>query len=117
MKHGETRKLAPLMRRDQPQAEAAVAVTDCGERCRIETTAQERAADARDWPALKERIREWASALGFQHTGVTGVDLSVAEARLLDWLGRGFQGDMDYLVAAWHAAQPAPPSWCRAPCR
>jgi epoxyqueuosine reductase len=55
------------------------------------------AADARDWEALKRQIREWAGALGFQHTGVTGVDLSAAEARLLDWLARGFQGDMEYL--------------------
>ncbi len=54
-------------------------------------------AGEHDWPALKERIREWARALGFQHTGVAGVDLSAAEARLLEWLGRGFQGDMDYL--------------------
>ena len=54
-------------------------------------------AGGHDWPALKERIREWARALGFQQTGVAGVDLSAAEARLLEWLGRGFHGDMDYL--------------------
>jgi epoxyqueuosine reductase len=60
-------------------------------------TAVPQNADAREWQALKERVREWARALGFQHTGVTGVDLSAAEARLLEWLGRGFQGDMDYL--------------------
>ena len=58
---------------------------------------QAAATDARDWPALKQRIREWASALGFEDTRVAGVDLSAAEARLLDWLGRGFHGDMDYL--------------------
>jgi epoxyqueuosine reductase len=61
------------------------------------STVQQR-GDRRDWLALKGRIREWAGALGFQHTAVAGIDLSAAEARLLDWLGRGFQGDMDYLV-------------------
>jgi epoxyqueuosine reductase len=61
----------------------------------------------RDWPALKERIREWAAALGFQQTAVAGIDLSSAEARLLEWLGRGFQGDMDYL--ARHGARRSRP--------
>jgi len=54
-------------------------------------------AEARDWAALKGRIREWAGALGFEEAGVAGVDLSAAEARLLEWLGRGFHGDMDYM--------------------
>ncbi len=61
------------------------------------TAARRDGADGQDWPALKTRIREWAGALGFQDIGIAGVDLSAAEARLLDWLGRGFQGDMDYL--------------------
>jgi epoxyqueuosine reductase len=48
--------------------------------------------------ALKARMREWAAELGFQHLGVTGIDLGAAEARLLDWLARGFHGQMDYLA-------------------
>jgi len=43
-------------------------------------------------------MREWASELGFQHLGVTGIDLGAAEVRLLDWLARGFHGQMDYLA-------------------
>jgi epoxyqueuosine reductase len=65
-------------------------------------------ADARDWVELKRQIREWAAALGFQHTGVTGVDLSTAEARLLDWLASGFHGDMGYLSR--HGARRARPA-------
>ena len=64
----------------------------------FETDRRSKAARiARDWPALKERIREWARRWDSEQTGVAGVDLSEAEARLLDWLGRGFHGDMDYL--------------------
>jgi len=43
-------------------------------------------------------MREWAAELGFQHLGVTGIDLGTAEARLLNWLARGFHGQMDYLA-------------------
>ena len=56
------------------------------------------ALSAQDWHALKVRIRSWARELGFQQTAVSGVDLDLAERRLLEWLGRGFQGDMDYLA-------------------
>ncbi|MCW5619672.1 MAG: tRNA epoxyqueuosine(34) reductase QueG [Burkholderiales bacterium] len=48
--------------------------------------------------ALKVRMRGWAAELGFQHLGVSGIDLSAAEARLLQWLERGFHGEMDYLA-------------------
>ena len=48
--------------------------------------------------ALKGRMRQWAAELGFQHLGVSGVDLAEAEARLLGWLERGFHGEMGYLA-------------------
>jgi len=64
-------------------------------------------AEARDWAALKRRIREWADALGFEETAVAGVDLGAAEARLLEWLGRGFHGDMEYM--ARHGTRRARP--------
>jgi len=47
--------------------------------------------------ALKGRMRQWAADLGFQHLGVSGVDLAEAEGRLLAWLARGFHGEMEYL--------------------
>ena len=49
-----------------------------------------------DFPA---RLRAWAADLGFQKIGVADCDLGEAEVRLLEWLGRGWQGDMAYLAA------------------
>jgi epoxyqueuosine reductase len=51
-----------------------------------------------DWGAAKRRIVQWGRALGFQQVGVASVELAAAEARLREWLGRGFHGDMDYLA-------------------
>ena len=45
---------------------------------------------------LTDRIRGWARDLGFQDMGVAGMDLSVAQPRLLEWLARGFHGEMKY---------------------
>lgn len=47
---------------------------------------------------LAENIRAWADELGFQAVGITDTDLTVAETGLLDWLARGFHGDMDYMA-------------------
>ncbi|MBI2311297.1 MAG: tRNA epoxyqueuosine(34) reductase QueG [Betaproteobacteria bacterium] len=47
--------------------------------------------------ALARRIKAWGRELGFQQVGISDTDLSQAEARLLDWLGKGYHGDMDYL--------------------
>ena len=44
-------------------------------------------------------IQTWARELGFSQIGVSGVDLSAAEAGLLAWLDRGFHGDMAYMAA------------------
>jgi len=46
---------------------------------------------------LKLDIGRWAAELGFREFGVAGVELGAAETRLLDWLARGYQGDMAYL--------------------
>ena len=48
---------------------------------------------------LVGRIRHWAAELGFQQVGVADCDLGAAETRLMEWLARGWQGDMDYLSA------------------
>ncbi len=47
---------------------------------------------------LARSIREWGAELGFQQVGIAGCDLGEAETRLLDWLGKGFHGEMDYLA-------------------
>lgn len=44
-----------------------------------------------------QQISNWAQALGFQQIGVTDIDLSQYEERFLEWLARGFHGEMEYL--------------------
>ena len=51
-----------------------------------------------DLAALKRDIAGWAAELGFRRFGVAGIELGEAEARLLEWLGLGHHGDMDYLA-------------------
>ena len=53
-------------------------------------------------------IRNWSRELGFAAIGVAGVDLSSAEQGLLDWLGAGFHGGMDYM--ARHGIKRARPA-------
>jgi epoxyqueuosine reductase len=55
-------------------------------------------APAANLATLKQEIAGWARELGFGRIGITGVELDGAHARLLEWLGRGWQGDMDYLA-------------------
>ena len=47
---------------------------------------------------LAQQIKAWGSELGFQQTGITGIDLSVAERRLQAWLAKGFHGGMDWMA-------------------
>ncbi len=57
---------------------------------------------------LVSQIQGWAQELGFSQIGVTGVDLSSAEAGLLQWLANGFHGDMAYMAA--HGLKRARPA-------
>lgn len=57
---------------------------------------------------LVSHVQAWARELGFSQIGVTGVDLSSSEAGLLDWLARGFNGDMAYMSA--HGLKRARPA-------
>jgi epoxyqueuosine reductase len=56
------------------------------------------------WP----QVCAWAQALGFARVGVTGIDLSDAEPRLMQWLAAGFHGGMAYMAA--HGAKRARPA-------
>lgn len=47
---------------------------------------------------LADRIRAWGRELGFQRTGIASIDLAEDEARLLQWLDAGYQGDMDWMT-------------------
>ncbi|TAK87818.1 MAG: tRNA epoxyqueuosine(34) reductase QueG [Aquabacterium sp.] len=53
-------------------------------------------------------LRQWATELGFSQIGVADVDLSSAEAPLLDWLARGFHGEMHYMAS--HGLKRARPA-------
>jgi epoxyqueuosine reductase len=62
-----------------------------------------------DYAALARRIKAWGAALGFQAVGIADADLSAAAPRLLEWLSRGWHGEMEYM--ARHSALRAhPPS-------
>jgi epoxyqueuosine reductase len=53
---------------------------------------------APDYPALAAQIRGWARALGFQQVGISDTQLDADETRLLNWLGNGYHGAMDYMA-------------------
>jgi epoxyqueuosine reductase len=65
-------------------------------------------AAAPDFDALAGRIRGWAAELGFQQAGIADCELGEAEARLMEWLDRGWHGDMDYMSA--HGARRSRPA-------
>lgn len=57
---------------------------------------------------LKADIRRWGMELGFNAIGFAGIELNAAETRLMDWLARGYHGEMDYM--ARHGAKRARPA-------
>lgn len=50
-----------------------------------------------DYSKLSQAIRRWAGELGFQQTGITGVDLDEDEEHLINWLQNGYHGEMGYM--------------------
>ncbi len=61
-----------------------------------------------DYAALAQRIKQWGGELGFGRVGIADADLSAAEPRLLEWLDRGWHGEMEYM--ARHGALRARPA-------
>jgi epoxyqueuosine reductase len=57
---------------------------------------------------LAGRMREWARELGFQQLAVTDCELGEAEGRLMQWLERGWHGEMGYMAA--HGRRRARPA-------
>ncbi|MEG1202269.1 MAG: tRNA epoxyqueuosine(34) reductase QueG, partial [Comamonas sp.] len=53
-------------------------------------------------------MNDWARELGFSQIGVAGVDLSAAEPGLMQWLQKGFHGEMHYMEA--HGLKRARPA-------
>jgi epoxyqueuosine reductase len=61
-----------------------------------------------DYVSLARHIKEWGVDLGFSAVGIARAELGEAEARLMDWLSKGYHGDMDYMVR--HAGLRAKPN-------
>jgi epoxyqueuosine reductase len=60
-----------------------------------------------DYTELARRIKAWGAELGFQAVGIADADLSAAEPRLMEWLAKGWHGEMEYM--ARHGALRARP--------
>jgi epoxyqueuosine reductase len=46
---------------------------------------------------LTHKIKQWGQELGFQQVGISDIDLSKYEPEMLDWLEKGFHGEMAYM--------------------
>jgi len=46
---------------------------------------------------LTRQLQQWAEELGFQQLAISDVRLDAAETHLLNWLQKGYQGEMDYM--------------------
>jgi epoxyqueuosine reductase len=58
--------------------------------------------------SVAARVKRWGREQGFDAIAIAGTDLAEEEARLLEWLGRGWHGEMDYM--ARHGARRARPA-------
>jgi epoxyqueuosine reductase len=58
--------------------------------------------------STEERIRQWGRELGFDAVGIAGIELAEDEARLMEWLERGWHGEMEYMSR--HGARRARPA-------
>ena len=57
---------------------------------------------------IEGRVKRWGRELGFDTVAIAGTELEPEEARLLEWIGRGWHGEMDYM--ARHGARRARPA-------
>ena len=46
---------------------------------------------------LADSIKTWSRELGFQQTGISDIDLALAEQRLNTWLQNEYHGEMHYM--------------------
>jgi epoxyqueuosine reductase len=58
--------------------------------------------------SVEERVKRWGRELGFDAVAIAETDLAEEEKRLLEWLGRGWHGEMDYM--ARHGTRRARPA-------
>jgi len=57
---------------------------------------------------IEARVKQWGRELGFDAIAIAGTDLAAEETRLIEWLGRGWHGEMDYM--ARHGERRARPA-------
>lgn len=57
---------------------------------------------------IVDKLQALGKALGFNAVGISNIDLSVAEQRLLDWLAQGYHGDMAWM--AHHGSKRSRPA-------
>lgn len=50
-----------------------------------------------EFSELAAEIKRWGQELGFQQIGITDTDLSQYEQRFIDWLAKGFHGELHYM--------------------
>jgi epoxyqueuosine reductase len=58
--------------------------------------------------SVEARVKQWGREIGFDAIAIAGTDLAEEETKLLEWLGRGWHGEMDYM--ARHGARRARPA-------
>ena len=51
-----------------------------------------------DYKVLTKNIKEWGFELGFQQVGITDINLSDQETKLMHWLAQGYHGEMHYMA-------------------
>jgi|TARA_Y100000310_G_scaffold345518_1_gene465887 epoxyqueuosine reductase len=56
-----------------------------------------KSAESTDFEVLASDIKRWGRELGFQHIGISRMELGEHPSYLTDWLARGYQGEMSYL--------------------
>lgn len=47
---------------------------------------------------LIDDLQEWAKSFGFQHLGISDINLDEADTALTKWLKAGFHGEMEYMT-------------------
>jgi len=47
---------------------------------------------------LAKKIKQWGKSLGFQHVGISDIDLSEQTPAFLDWLQKGYHGTMGFMA-------------------
>jgi epoxyqueuosine reductase len=53
-----------------------------------------------DFTRLARSIKAWGNELGFQDISIAdaGAEMAQAESGLLEWLSKGYHGEMDYMA-------------------